>query len=242
MSSNGEDPNPWYFGNEMTIDGCQGWRNSAPASSANGDTSNSGKPPASDGQPPAQDPNANTGAGRRRSLRKHKNSPSVSDNRQGAFQSLRDDVPKPDQYTFSNGDPNQRPSSALSREHQLKSSPGQRIPEQGIPRSWDLQLDTTLIAEYCAKRDKDSPQSQGQGQELTTGMEPESSKFHQGARDSLEPKDQQGPRTIEQHPQETESPAQEYRQPDTDHSQEDDAETDEEPSRDPKLDGKGRGN
>ncbi|KAE9378798.1 hypothetical protein N431DRAFT_553166 [Stipitochalara longipes BDJ] len=29
----GEDPNPWYFGNEMTINGRQGWRNSAPASS-----------------------------------------------------------------------------------------------------------------------------------------------------------------------------------------------------------------
>jgi hypothetical protein len=55
MPPSGGDPNPWYFGNEMTIDGCQGWQPSA--SSANGSAS-SGKPPASDGRLPPDNPSA----------------------------------------------------------------------------------------------------------------------------------------------------------------------------------------
>jgi hypothetical protein len=60
MSPSGDDPNPWYFGNEMTINGCQGWRSSASASPAN-DSTKPGKPRTSDRQPVPEDPNATTG-------------------------------------------------------------------------------------------------------------------------------------------------------------------------------------
>jgi hypothetical protein len=231
MTPNDDDPNPWIFGNDMTINGCQGLRASAPASSASGTTGNTGKPPASDRQPPAEDPNAKT-------QRKHSNSSSSSDSdqtssedNQDIIKNLRNDVLKPGRYSFGNAGPYQWPS-ALSREYQMGSSPSQTIPGLNVPRSMCPELDDSLRAEYRASVADDSPKLRGQGQKSTAKMKPESSKC-KGPSDPPGPTDQRGPivedEIIQQYPRGTQSAAQRYRQNDTDDEPEEDAETDEEP-------------
>ncbi|KAH8789938.1 hypothetical protein F5882DRAFT_103309 [Hyaloscypha sp. PMI_1271] len=232
MSPSGEDPNPWYFGNEMTINGCQGCGSSASASPAN-DSTKPGKPPTSDRQQVPEDPNATTGTSCHAPTRKHRKSSGAPTDSRNTSQGLKAEIIENEQYTWYSASSPRAPSSALSRGYLVGSFSGQVIREENVPRSAYPRLDNTLRAEYYSSISSSSPDVRTQEQDLTPGSNPENVTPHQGTNNSPGSMDQQGPNVQRRLPKQRNArdikdPAAEYRQLDIDQDLEENADTDEE--------------
>lgn len=223
----------------MTVDECRGWRPSDAGSSANGSTDNSGKPPASDGQP-RPEPNATSGPNRHPSTQKHNCTSWTRQEHRDSFQSLTEEVSEKS-YIFSNGGHSPMPGPASSHEYQISGLLDHIIPGRDIPRSISDQQYRTNLEAWYIRISNDSPEVKPQVYAPRTGAI--SSDPNEGLSGPSGPRDQQGPevrhkKSKKQHALVTKSQDAEHRQLDLEPEPGEDADTDDEPSQEPRWNAK----